>query len=90
MSQKFYPVTCQSCGMPMKIDSDFGTNADKSKNEEYCTYCFKDGSFTNSGITMNQMIAGCVGIMVKFGTPEVAAKEQMEKLIPTLKRWRKA
>ncbi len=90
MSQKFYPVICQSCGMPMKIDSDFGINSDKSKNEDYCTYCFKDGLFTNPNITMDQMIAGCIGIMVKFGTPEAQAKQQMQLLIPTLKRWRKS
>lgn len=88
MSQKFYPVICQSCGMPMKIDSDFGTNADKSKNEEFCTYCFKDGVFTSPNITMEQMIKGCVGMMVKFGTPEDKAREQMQSLIPTLRRWK--
>ncbi|MBU4293030.1 MAG: zinc ribbon domain-containing protein [Actinobacteria bacterium] len=31
---------CQSCSMPMMKPEDFGTNADGSKNEEYCTYCF--------------------------------------------------
>lgn len=89
MSQKVYPIICQSCGMPMKIDSDFGTNADGSKNEEYCTYCYQKGQFTNPTITMEQMITACVGMMVKFGTPEVQAIEQMEKLLPTLKRWKK-
>ena len=37
-NQKF----CQSCAMPM-TDEQFGTNADGSKNEDYCIYCFKDG-----------------------------------------------
>jgi hypothetical protein len=89
MSQKFYPVICQSCGMPMKIDSDFGTNADESKNEEYCTYCYQKGQLTNSNMTMEQMITACVGMMVKYGTPEDQAKKEMQELIPTLKRWRK-
>jgi len=31
---------CQSCAMPMNKEEDFGTNADGSKNEEYCTHCF--------------------------------------------------
>ncbi|GAI16613.1 unnamed protein product, partial [marine sediment metagenome] len=31
---------CQSCAMPMQKPDDFGTNADVSKNEEYCHYCF--------------------------------------------------
>lgn len=85
--QNLLPI-CQSCGMPMKIESDFGTNADKGKNKEYCTYCYHDGKFTKPGITMEQMIKGCVGIMVKFGVPEEQAKKQMETLIPTLKRWK--
>lgn len=89
MSQKFYPITCQSCGMPMKIDSDFGTNADNTKNEEFCTYCYQSGKYTNPNITIDQMITSCVGMMVKFGTPEDQAKEQMQQLIPTLKRWSK-
>ena len=87
MSQKFYPITCQSCGMPMKIDSDFGTNSEGRKNEEFCTYCYKGGKYTNPDITMDQMITSCVGMMVKFGTLEAQAKEQMQQLIPTLKRW---
>lgn len=88
MSQKFYPITCQSCGMPMKIDSDFGTNADGRKNEEYCTFCFQKGQFTNPNITMEQMITACAGIMVKYGTSEDQAKKQVQELIPTLKRWK--
>jgi len=75
--------------MPMKIDSDFGTNTDKSKNEEYCTYCYQQGAFTNPNITIDQMITACVGMMVKFGTPEDEAKKMMQELIPTLKRWKK-
>lgn len=80
---------CQSCGMPMKIDTDFGTNADGGKNEEYCTYCYQKGTYTNPGISMEQMIDACVGMMVKYGTPEAQARQQMAALIPTLKRWKK-
>ena len=40
MEQKF----CQSCGMPL-TDEILGTNADGSKNEDYCIYCYKDGKF---------------------------------------------
>ena len=35
---------CQSCGMPLSPEV-LGTNADGSKNEEYCMYCYKDGKF---------------------------------------------
>ena len=40
MNQKF----CQCCGMPMGDTNElYGTNADGSKNEEYCKYCFENG-----------------------------------------------
>ena len=35
---------CQSCGMPL-TEEVLGTNADGSKNEDYCMYCYKDGKF---------------------------------------------
>ena len=40
MEMKF----CQSCGMPL-TEEVLGTNADGSKNEDYCMYCYKDGKF---------------------------------------------
>ena len=48
---------CQSCGMPMKRNEDFGTNGDGSKNKEYCQFCFKEGKFTDEAITMEQKIS---------------------------------
>ena len=39
------PQFCQSCGMPLTKDDDCGTNADGSRNYDYCQYCFKDGRF---------------------------------------------
>ena len=45
---------CQSCGMPLN-DHVLGTNADGSKNEEYCMYCYRDGKFLQD-CTMEEMI----------------------------------
>ena len=53
MKQKF----CQSCGMPLTEDV-LGTNADGSKNEDYCMYCYKDGKFLQD-CTMEEMIEHC-------------------------------
>lgn len=79
---------CQSCAMPMQKPADFGSNADGSKNEEYCHYCFQNGKFTEPNITMEQMIEKCAGIMKQMKMPE-AQIEQTKKFIPQLKRWRK-
>ena len=37
---------CQSCAMPLKQDPQKGgTNADGSRSEFYCSYCYEDGEF---------------------------------------------
>ncbi len=53
MKQRF----CQSCGMPLTEDV-LGTNADGSKNEDYCMYCYRDGHFLQD-CTMEEMIEHC-------------------------------
>jgi hypothetical protein len=91
MNQKI----CQSCGMPLNASEDFGTNADQSKNDEYCTYCFKNGEFTED-ITMDEMIEHCVQYLDDFNkdTEQKLTKEQavsqMKEYFPTLKRWASA
>lgn len=49
-------LVCQSCGMPIEKDEIIGTNADGSKNNDYCVYCFKDGKFTDSTSTLEEYI----------------------------------
>ena len=43
--------------MPLS-EEILGTNADGTKNEEYCIYCHKDGAFTGD-FTMEQMVEYC-------------------------------
>ena len=89
MEQKF----CQSCGMPL-TNEILGTNADGSKNEDYCMYCYKDGKFLQD-CTMDEMIAHCAQFVdeVNKGLPQPITKEeyigQMKMYFPHLKRWRK-
>jgi len=41
---------CQSCGMPLSKDPQGGgTNADGSKTEKYCSYCYVNGDFKFKG-----------------------------------------
>ena len=81
---------CQCCGMPMgDADELYGTNADGSKNEEYCKYCFEKGEFTFKG-TMEELIDICVPNMVA-STPDMGeeeARKGMREWFPTLKRWK--
>ena len=84
---------CQSCGMPL-TDEVLGTNADGSKNEEYCMYCYKDGKFTQD-CTMDEMIEHCAQFVGDFndGSGLQLMREEaigrMKMYFPHLKRWRK-
>ena len=79
--------------MPL-TEENLGTNADGSKNKEYCMYCYKDGAFTND-CTMEEMIEFCAQFVdeVNKNMPQPMTKEQykqmMQQYFPTLKRWQK-
>ena len=79
---------CQSCGMPMGNTDLLGTNQDGSKNTEYCTYCYQNGSFTDSDMTLQKMIEVCVPFMVQEGMAEEEARKQLNEFLPGLKRWK--
>ena len=84
---------CQSCGMPLTEDV-LGTNANGSKNEDYCMYCYKDGKFLQD-CTMDEMIEHCaqfIGAVNKNLENPITKEEyigQMKTYFPQLKRWRK-
>lgn len=89
MKQPPGPI-CQSCGMPMQKPVDFGTNANGTKNQDYCTYCFQNGKFTEPNITLGQMIDKVASIMaMQMKIPEAQAKAKVKSFIPRLKRWLK-
>jgi hypothetical protein len=78
--------------MPLKSDEVLGTNANGSKNGDYCRHCFAKGKFTKD-CTMDEMIASCVAFLDEFNNDSVlkfSKKEAisvLEKILPTLKRW---
>lgn len=88
MEHKF----CQSCGMPLTTDNK-GTNADGSRNEDYCIYCYKDGRFTQD-FTMEQMIEHCAQFTDEINKEsgqtltQEQAKDMMRQFFPQLKRWK--
>jgi hypothetical protein len=82
-------VFCQSCGMPLAKDEDFGTNVDGTKNIDYCAYCYFEGKFTQD-VTMEGMIDICVPFMVEANKDMTAetVQKSMREWFPTLKRWK--
>jgi len=74
--------------MPMRKDDDHGTNADGSRNTDYCHLCFKDGKFTDEGITMEQKIENMVSFARGMNISEDNAREMAKNILPGLKRWK--
>jgi len=79
---------CQSCGMPMVDDEDHGTNADGSKNSEYCQYCWQKGEFT-AKVDLPEFIEMQVKIATQnLGMNENEAREVALATLPELNRWK--
>ncbi len=74
--------------MPMTKEGDFGTNADGSRNADYCAHCFSKGAFTEPGMTLEQMIERLVQFAPKMNMPENKVRAMAKKNLPNLKRWR--
>ena len=78
---------CQSCGMPMKKDpAGGGTNADGTKSEMYCSYCYQKGAFTKH-CTAEQMQEFCKNKLKEMGFSGFVAGFLM-KNVPKLERWK--
>jgi len=86
-------IFCQSCGMPLENQETKGTNANGSKSEDYCTFCYKNGAFTRN-ISMDEMIEINLKYLDQWNknsgqnlTTEEARK-QLKTFMPNLKRWK--
>ena len=81
------PLICQCCGMPLEDDEIISRNSDGTKNEDYCKWCYADGTYTYSN--MDELIDVCVTHMVKEDFTEAQARAYMQELLPTLDYWKK-
>ncbi|MBQ3931105.1 MAG: helix-turn-helix domain-containing protein [Firmicutes bacterium] len=79
-------LICQCCGMPLD-DSIIGKNKDGSLNEDYCQWCYADGTYTYSD--MDDLIRVCIPHMVEQGFTEEQAREHMKHILPTLDYWKR-
>jgi len=76
---------CKSCGMPLTASKEFGTNADGSRNDDYCQHCYKSGAFT-AECSMEELLRFCAEVSAAPDalTPE-AAKNRLRHLFYNLK-----
>ncbi len=79
-------LVCQCCGMPLE-DSIIGRDKDGALNEDYCQWCYADGTYTY--YDMDDLIDVCVGNMVNENFTEEQVRAYLKDLLPTLDYWKR-
>ncbi|MBR3416555.1 MAG: helix-turn-helix domain-containing protein [Clostridia bacterium] len=79
-------LVCQCCGMPLE-DALISREKDGSLNEDYCKWCYADGTYTYHD--MDDLINVCVAHMVNENFTEEQAREYMKQVLPTLDYWKR-
>ena len=80
-------LVCQCCGMPLEDDS-ISRETDGTMNEDYCKWCYADGSFAYA--SMDKLIDFCAEHMASESWPAEQVRAYMTGLLPTLKHWQAA
>ena len=80
-------LVCQCCGMPLTEDDMISREADGSFNEDYCKWCYADGTYTYSD--MDDLIDICVPNMVSEQFSEEQARSYMKQTLPKLDYWKR-
>ncbi len=79
-------LICQCCGMPLE-DATTSREPDGSLNEDYCKWCYTDGTFKYT--SPEQLIEFCVKHMSSDAWPKEQVRAHMESVVPNLKHWKK-
>lgn len=79
-------LICQCCGMPLD-DTIIGRDKDGTPNQDYCRWCYADGTYTYSD--MDDLIDVCVGHMVSESFTEEQARAYMKATLPKLDYWKR-
>ena len=79
-------LVCQCCGMPLE-DEIMSREKDGTLNENYCQWCYADGTYTYSD--MDDLIDVCVQHMTGENFNEEQARAYMKELLPTLDYWKR-
>lgn len=77
---------CQCCGMPLESDDIIGRDSDGSLNENYCKWCYADGTYTYHD--MDDLIRVCAPNMAGDGFTEEQARTYLKARLPQLDYWK--
>lgn len=81
-----HKLICQCCGMPLE-DDIIVRNEDGTMNEDYCKWCYADGTYTYSD--MDDLIDVCVRNMVNENFTEEQARSYLKDTLPKLDYWKR-
>jgi len=79
-------LICQCCGMPLE-DEIIGRNKDGTLNEDYCKWCYADGTYTYSD--MDELIEVCVRNMANENFTEEQVRAYLRETLPKLDYWKR-
>ena len=79
-------LVCQCCGMPLE-DAIISREKDGTLNEDYCQWCYSDGTYTYSD--MDDLIETCIPHMVSEEFSEDQVRSYMKQMLPTLDYWKR-
>ena len=80
-------LICQCCGMPLSEDELISREPDGSFNEDYCKWCYADGTFVY--VSKDVLIDFLIGHMPNPGNlPEGELRVQYDQYLSQLKRWK--
>ena len=79
-------LVCQCCGMPLE-DAIISREKDGTLNEDYCQWCYADGTYTYSD--MDDLIETCIPHMVSEEFSEEQVRSYMKQMLPTLDYWKR-
>ncbi len=80
-------LICQCCGMPLNEDDMISREPDGAFNEDYCKWCYSDGSFTYKD--KNQLLNFLLSHMPNpENLPDEARRQQYDGYLSQLKHWK--
>ena len=79
-------LICQCCGMPLD-DAILGRDRDGALNEDYCKWCYADGTYTYS--SMDDLIEVWSPHLASQGFSGEQARAYMNQPLPKLDYWKR-
>jgi hypothetical protein len=79
---------CESCGYEVRRPQDFGTEADGSETDRYCSVCYRNGAFVHEAKDVPDFLTKATPDIAKFRGGSVGKiKLTLKKELPKLPRW---